>query len=96
MLVPPSPGVFSAFDLVRAPVASVASFEKAHLDQLWSGATEFSPRTLAELIWVHSHLTIGGFLATLDDSRGMQVFYEDLVQYPQRELMAICTVVGGD
>jgi amino acid adenylation domain-containing protein len=83
--------------LLRHPCAMIRSFEGAKLDQVFFRHPHpFSPRQLAELIWVVSQQNIREFLQTVPANRHYQVRFEDLVRRPRPVLEGVCGFLGLD
>jgi amino acid adenylation domain-containing protein len=84
--------------LIRHPYAMIPSFEKAKLHVFYPpffrGTPPFSPRELAELIWVISQRNILAFLAQVPPERQQRVYYEDLVRRPREVMEGICRFLG--
>lgn len=81
--------------LVRHPYAVVKSFEQHHLDQvLYLEPHDFSPSSLAELVWLESHRTILDFLETVPAHRQARVSFERLVREPRTVMEAMCGALG--
>ena len=73
--------------LTRHPYGMIYSFENVRLDRLYfSQQRTFSPRRLAELIWLICHQNITQFLATIPARRQVQLQYEALVRQPQQQM----------
>jgi amino acid adenylation domain-containing protein len=69
--------------LVRHPYGMIRSFEEARLDRIffWQQQT-FTPRELAELVWLICHQNILEFLQEVPAHRQHRVSFEDLVRQP--------------
>jgi amino acid adenylation domain-containing protein len=77
--------------LLRHPAGMIASFEEAKLQAvlppvLGPGAGAYSPRRLAELIWLVSQENILAFLSGIPAERQHRVRFEDLVRRPDEEM----------
>ncbi len=76
--------------LVRHPYATIYSFVEARLDEhFFKFEHSFTRRQLAELVWLVSHQNILAFLADVPEDRQLRVYYEDLVQQPEREMRRV-------
>jgi hypothetical protein len=81
--------------LVRHPYAMVKSFEKYHMEQvLFLREHDFSPRQLAELVWLASHENTNRFLEDIPEGRKARIRYEDLVAEPDRVMRGLCDDLG--
>jgi amino acid adenylation domain-containing protein len=84
--------------LVRHPAAMIASFEEAKLHVFFppflTGPHPFSPRQLAELVWVVSHQNILAFLGEVPAERQHKVYFEDLVRDPVRVMEGVAGFLG--
>ncbi|MEA2693436.1 MAG: hypothetical protein QOJ16_2823, partial [Acidobacteriota bacterium] len=81
--------------LLRHPGGMIASFEKAKLEQVFfRHPHDFSPRHLAELIWVVSQENIRGFLAGVPAERQHRLRFEELVRAPREELSRLSGFLG--
>jgi amino acid adenylation domain-containing protein len=80
--------------LIRNPYAVIHSFESARLDQIFKYDHHFSPRELAELVWLISHQNILEFLKKIPFHRKLRVKYEDLVNNPGPVVSGICRHFG--
>jgi amino acid adenylation domain-containing protein len=81
--------------LVRHPYGVISSFEDAHLDEIffrWNHP--FSPRQLAELLWVVSHQNVLAFFAGIPEERRLRMDFERLVRDPEAELRRLCSFLG--
>ncbi len=83
--------------LTRHPYASIYSFVEAKLDGVFFRYPHpFTPRELAELVWVVSHRNILEFLAGIPPERQYRITYEDLVSQPRDVMMGICDFLRLD
>ena len=81
--------------LHRHPCGMIRSFEKASLDQIFfRHEHDFAVRELAELIWVHSHRTIDGFLENISAERHLNVSFEALTNEPHAQIERLCAFLG--
>jgi hypothetical protein len=80
--------------LVRHPMATIRSFEEARTDRLFRFEHPFSPRELAELVWLVSHRNTVDFLAGIPAQRQHRVFFEELVKTPEPVLAGVCRFLG--
>lgn len=77
--------------LVRHPYAMVRSFVRYHIDQvLFLKDHPFSPRHLAELVWLISHQNTLQFLQKVPKDRQYFMRFEDLVNNPQVIMEQMC------
>lgn len=77
--------------LVRHPLAMIRSFEKVHLDQVFFRHEHpFTPRQLAELLWVVCNQNIASLLREVPAQRQCRVRFEDLVSRPEATMRALC------
>jgi 2-polyprenyl-3-methyl-5-hydroxy-6-metoxy-1,4-benzoquinol methylase/acyl carrier protein len=82
--------------LVRHPAAVVRSFEEARMDRIFDLAHSFSPRALAELVWLVSHRNVLDFLSGVPPRRQHRVSFEELVREPAPVLEGVCRFLGLD
>jgi amino acid adenylation domain-containing protein/non-ribosomal peptide synthase protein (TIGR01720 family) len=83
--------------LTRHPYASIYSFIEAKLDGVFFRYRHpFSPRELAELVWIVSHQNILEFLRGIPSVRQHRIRYEDLVARPREVMEGICQFAGID
>ncbi|HEV7518603.1 MAG TPA: sulfotransferase, partial [Thermoanaerobaculia bacterium] len=81
--------------LLRHPCGMIASFEKARLEQVFfRHPHDFSPRQLAELIWVVSQENIRELLAGVSVERQYRLRFEELVRSPREELSRLSAFLG--
>ncbi len=83
--------------LVRHPYGVVSSFEGARLHEIffrWDHP--FTPRQLAELLWVVSHENILRFFRGIPESRRHRVDFERLVRDPEGVMRRLCAFLGVD
>lgn len=82
--------------LVRHPYGMIRSYEECQLDRFAPILYEntFQSRQLAELTWNVCHQNIVDFLKKIPQSRWLQVRFETLVNYPEREISSICSFLG--
>jgi amino acid adenylation domain-containing protein len=81
--------------LVRHPYGVISSFEDAHLDEIFfRWKHPFSPRQLAELLWLVSHQNVLRFFAGIPEERRLRVDFENLVRNPEGELRRLCSFLG--
>jgi len=77
--------------IVRHPYAMVNSFTNYHMDQvLYLKKQPFSPKQLAELVWLVSHKNIMDFFETIPKDRQCNLRFEDLVTEPQITMEKLC------
>jgi amino acid adenylation domain-containing protein/non-ribosomal peptide synthase protein (TIGR01720 family) len=80
--------------LVRHPYGVIPSFEKAKLHVFYPPFFKeehpFPGRELAELVWLISHQNILEFLKDIPQQRQHRLYYEDLVQKPQKAMEGVC------
>ena len=80
--------------LIRHPYGMIPSFRKARLHVFYPPffTTEhaFSPRQLAELVWIISNRNILKFLENIPRERQFRMYYEDLVTRPREVMEQIC------
>ncbi|HHJ51964.1 MAG TPA: amino acid adenylation domain-containing protein, partial [Caldithrix abyssi] len=86
--------------LIRHPYGVIPSFEKAKLHVFYppffSSEHPYTPRQLAELIWVVSHRNILNFLRKIPQNRQYRLFYEDLVTQPEKTIQGVCDFLNID
>jgi amino acid adenylation domain-containing protein len=81
--------------LLRHPMAAIASFEEARLEQTFFRYEHpFARRELAEMIWTRSHRNIEAFLAQVPAERVTTVRFEALVADPRPVLEPLCAFLG--
>jgi amino acid adenylation domain-containing protein len=81
--------------LVRHPGGMINSFEEIKLEQIFFRHDHrFTPRQLAELIWVVSQQNILKFLRDVPASRQCRVRFEDVVHQPEEEMQRLCAFLG--
>ncbi len=81
--------------LLRHPYGMIHSFEEARLHQVFFRYPHtFSPRELAELVWLISHQNILEFLQQIPASRQHIVRFEELTQQPRQVVEGICQFIG--
>ena len=81
--------------LIRHPGAMVNSYERQRLDQLsLSENFGYSPRQLAELIWIVSHRNMNAFLSEVPEERRCRVYFEELVREPRGVMEQVCARLG--
>ncbi|NOZ56822.1 MAG: amino acid adenylation domain-containing protein, partial [Calditrichaeota bacterium] len=80
--------------LIRHPYGVIPSFERARLHVFYPPFfTEehgFTPRQLAELVWIISNQNILNFLKHIPEERQFRLYYEDLVTKPDETIRRIC------
>ena len=80
--------------LIRHPYGVIPSFERARLHVFYPPFfTEehgFTPRQLAELVWIISNQNILNFLKHIPEERQFRLYYEDLVTRPDETIRRIC------
>ncbi len=86
--------------LIRHPYGVIPSFQKAKLHVFYppffTAEHNFSSRQLAELVWLISHQNILKFLENIPAERRYRLFYEDLVQEPQKTVQGVCDFLHID
>ena len=86
--------------LIRHPYGVIPSFEKAKLHVFYppffTEEHPYSPRQLAELIWIISHQNILSFLKNIPKERQFRLYYEDLVTDPEKTVRAMCDFLRID
>ncbi len=86
--------------LIRHPYGVIPSFEKARLHVFYppffTDEHPFTPRQLAELIWLISHQNILTFLKEIPKERQFRLYYEDLVTDPEKTVKKMCDFLGID
>ncbi len=86
--------------LIRHPYGVIPSFEKARLHVFYppffTDSHDFTPRQLAEMIWIISHQNILAFFNSIPQERRMRLRYEDLVTQPQEEMQRVCNFLDID
>lgn len=81
--------------MVRHPYATVRSFVRYHMDQvLFLKDHSFTPRQLAELVWLISHQNTAKFLKNVPQHRQYFMRFEDLVNNPQGITEQMCRTLG--
>ncbi|HVQ39886.1 MAG TPA: amino acid adenylation domain-containing protein, partial [Pyrinomonadaceae bacterium] len=81
--------------LCRHPLGMINSFAEARLGQIFFRYEHsFTPRELAELIWVISQENILAFLAGVPEQRQHRVWFEELVSDPERIIRGVCEFAG--
>jgi hypothetical protein len=81
--------------LARHPYAMVRSFERYRLEQVLCLPTHpFSPRQLAEMVWVISHQNIVEFLDGIPEGRKYCMRFEDLTRRPRAVMRQMCQRLG--
>lgn len=81
--------------LHRHPCGMIRSFEEARLQQIFFRYPHnYSPKELAELIWVHSHRNITAFLETIPDHRKLQISFEEMTRAAEDEVKRMCKFIG--
>lgn len=84
--------------LTRHPFGMIRSFLKARLWEVFFRRVDhdFSPRELAELVWLHCHENILEFLECVPDQRRIRVRFEDLTADPGGQVSQLCDFLGID
>ncbi|APF18146.1 amino acid adenylation domain protein [Caldithrix abyssi DSM 13497] len=86
--------------LIRHPYGVIPSFEKARLHVFYppffTQEHPFNSRQLAELVWLISHRNILTFLQEIPPERQFRLYYEDLVQEPEKTIQSVCDFLGID
>ncbi len=86
--------------LIRHPYGVIPSFEKARLHVFYppffTAEHPFTSRQLAELVWLISHRNILNFLKNIPAERQYRLYYEDLVQEPEKTIRGMCDFLGID
>jgi hypothetical protein len=84
--------------LVRHPCATISSFEEARLHvffpTFFSKQPCFTPRQLAELIWVISNQNILAFLSEVPQHRRHCIRFEELVSNPSGVTRSVAAFLG--
>lgn len=81
--------------LVRDPMAMIASFVETRQDQVFFlHRNDFSPRLLAELVWLVGNENIIALLRDVPAHRQARLRYEDLVARPRDEMARLCAAMG--
>ena len=78
--------------LTRHPLGVIRSFLEAKLAEVFFRRVkhEFSPRELAELIWLTSHRNTVAALAEVPSERQYRIAYEDLTLAPEANMRNLC------
>lgn len=83
--------------LHRHPMGMIHSFEEAKLHQIFFRYPHsFTPKQLAELIWLHSHHTVSDFLTSIPAERQITVGYEKLTRSAEQEVERMCGFIDVD
>jgi len=83
--------------LSRHPRAMIHSFESVKLDELFfRHAHDFTPRELAELIWVTSEQNVLEFFREVPPKRQHHVRFEDLLADPRHVMGRLCEFLQID
>jgi amino acid adenylation domain-containing protein len=83
--------------LVRHPYGMISSFEDARLEEIFFRREHtFTPRRLAELLWVVSHRNVLSFFEGIPEERRCRLDFEGLVREPEGELRRLCAFLGVD
>ncbi len=86
--------------LIRHPYGVIPSFEKARLHVFYppffTQEHPFTPRQLAELVWLISHRNILQFLKNIPPERQFRLYYEELVSQPEKTIQGVCDFLGID
>ncbi|MEU4643707.1 amino acid adenylation domain-containing protein [Micromonospora sp. NPDC023814] len=80
--------------LIRHPAAMIASYQEVKLDQVFRHPHDFTPRQLAELIWLVSNLNVAEFFESVPAGRQLRVRFEDLLDDPAEVLRDVARFVG--
>jgi amino acid adenylation domain-containing protein len=81
--------------LHRHPLGMVHSFEEAKLHQIFFRYPHtFSPRELAELIWMQSHANIEAFLSSIPQHRHTRISFEGMTGDPENQMERLCSFIG--
>ncbi|QEP42623.1 non-ribosomal peptide synthetase [Ectothiorhodospiraceae bacterium BW-2] len=81
--------------LHRHPYGMMNSFEEAKLHQIFFRYPHnFTPRQLAELIWLQSHDNINRFLATIPPQRQCHISFEAMTAEPKQQMERLCHELG--
>jgi amino acid adenylation domain-containing protein len=77
--------------LQRHPGAMLSSFQKASMEQiLILDENQYSSSQLAELVWTRSYQNIHNFFDKVDESRKLNVWFEEMVADPESQMRQIC------
>ncbi len=83
--------------LIRHPYGMIQSMEDVRLEQVYFRHQHpFTPRELAELVWLVCHQNILQFLQEIPTHRHKRVYFEDLVKQPEATIRQLCNFLSLD
>lgn len=88
------PGDVFYLHLLRHPLAVIESLVRNRFDRLLGSEAE--PWDFANEVWVNYNRNIDDYLEKQPNERVLRLYFEDLVQGPERQLARVCGFLGQD
>lgn len=80
--------------LIRHPVSCIGSYVQERFQGIFKETAAIDPYDSAEWCWTRVHEGIAAFASEIAASRMTQVYFEDLVEDPERVMRRLCPALG--